>query len=166
LVAHTALYGGEHAMGGAYNELLLEVAAVGATGFVAFLAALAWMGTGTTADGSILAARLRTQLPGLAPLTVAAGLWFLLGERVEAPHFGAGIVFILASLLAASWLLLALTRSAVRLLAGAIVAIVRDAFAPRTPAWFRPARRPLLVRRRPLLRRRFARPPPIANARA
>jgi hypothetical protein len=166
LAAHTALYGGEHAMGGAYNELLLEVAMMGSAGFAAFLGALAWMGAQGAADGSILATRLRTHVPSFASVTGAAGLWFVLGERIEARHSSPGAWLTVAFLLSAVWLLLALTRWLVRLLAGTIVAIARASFAARTPEWVRPAKPLLFVRRRPLLRRRFARPPPIANARA
>jgi hypothetical protein len=164
LIAHTALYGGEHAMGGTYHELLLQVAAAGSVGFAALLGALAWTGSRGTSDGSILGARLASRLPGLGPLAAAAGAWFALGEHVEASHSGAGLLLTAAFLVAAAWSLLALARGAVRLLAGAVIAIFRSPFAARVPVRVRLTRPAPTARRRPLLRRRFARPPPIANA--
>ena len=166
LLAHTALYGGEHAMGGAYHELLVQIAAVGSLGFVTLLGALAWTGSRGTSDGSILAVRLAARLPRLAPVAAAAAFWFALGEHIEASHSGAVQVLTVIFLVAAAWLLRALGRGAVRLLAGAVIAISRSPFAGRTPVWVRHARQAPIACRSPQLRRRFARPPPIANARA
>lgn len=164
LLAHTALYGGEHAMGGAYHELLVEIAGAGSFGFVALLAALAWTGSRAASDGSILAARLNSRLPGLGPLAASAATWFALGEHVEPSHSGTGLLFVGVFLIAAAWLLRTLARGVVRLLAGAVIAISRSPFTARGPVWVRSARRAPIARRSPSLRRRFARPPPIANA--
>jgi hypothetical protein len=166
LVAHTALYGGDHLVGGAYHSLLLELATVGTGAFVALLAALAWTGSRLTAQGSILSARMGSRLPGLAPLVASAGLWFALIERAESDHWGAGIFLTAVCLVAAAWSLLTLARGAARLLAGAVIAIFRAPSAARTPVWVRPELPRPFARRSPPLRRRFARPPPIANVRA
>jgi hypothetical protein len=163
LLAHVGLYGGEHSMGGAYNELFVELAAAGCGAFAAFLGGLAWAGARRSADGSILAAHLRARLPHVAPLTASATLWFALGERIEPAHSGVGTFVTLACLFAASWLLLRVVRWAVALLADAIVAVVRSPFADRIPIRTRQFRPTPTVRRSPLLRRRFARPPPIVS---
>ncbi|MEO6836600.1 MAG: hypothetical protein ABI231_11950 [Candidatus Tumulicola sp.] len=164
LAAHTVLYGGEHAMGGAYHDLLLQVAAAGSVGFVALLGTFALTGSHGPADGSILGARLASRLPGLGSLAASAAMWFALGEHVEAAHSGTGLLLTVVVLVAAAWSFLTLAHRAVRLLANAIIAIARLPFAARTPLRVRPARRVPIARRSPLLRRRFARPPPIANA--
>lgn len=167
LVAHTALYGGGHAMGGAYHELLLEAAAAGSIGLLTLLGALAWLGARRASDGSILAARLGAHVPNLYAVAASAAGCFALAEWVEKPHAGGGVLPAAGCLLLAAWLVLTLARAAVRALAGAVVAIVAGAF-DRRPLPVRIARRDPAPRalRSPLLRRRFARPPPIANARA
>jgi hypothetical protein len=164
LVAHTALYGGDHAMGGAYHATLVQLASTGCGGLVVFLGALAWTGWRHVADGSVLAARLASRLPGIGSLAAAAGFWFLLGERVEPRHADAGFLLTVAVVIAAAWALLALARWGVRLLAGAVIAITRSPYAERAARWIRQLRPAPIARRSPLLRRRFARPPPIANA--
>ncbi len=166
LIAHTALYGGDHAMGGAYHTVLLELAATGCAGFAVALAALAWTGSGKAADGSVLAARLTSRLPGFASLAVSAGLWLAIGERVEASHADAGLFATVAALIIAAVALLTLTRWLVRRLAGAVIVIARSPFAERPLLWVRHLQPAPIARRSPVLRRRFARPPPIANARA
>ncbi|MGA8534841.1 MAG: hypothetical protein WB615_12105, partial [Candidatus Tumulicola sp.] len=72
----------------------------------------------------------------------------------------------LAVVAAAAWALLALARWSVRLLADAVIAISRQPFASRSPVWIRQLQPAPIARRSPLQRRRFARPPPTANARA
>ena len=166
LVAHTALYGGDHVVGGAYHSLLFELATAGAGAFVALLAALAWTGSRLAAQGSVLSARMGSRLPGLGPLIASTGLWFSLIERAESDHWAAGILVTVVCLVAAAWSLLMLARGAARLLAGAVIAIFRAPSAARTPAWLRAEPPRPLARRSPPLRRRFARPPPIANVRA
>ncbi|MGA8535756.1 MAG: hypothetical protein WB615_16740, partial [Candidatus Tumulicola sp.] len=92
LLAHAALYGGHHAMGGAYHDALSELAGAGGAGFAVLLAALAWTGSRVAADGSILAARLGSRLPAIGPVAAAAGLWFALAERIEPRHGDAGLL--------------------------------------------------------------------------
>jgi len=162
LIAHAALYGRDHAMGGAYHDILIQLASAGAGGFMALLGALIWTGWRRAADGSVLAARLTSRLPGLAPLAAGTGFWFAVGERIEPRHADAGFVLTVAVVVAAAWAVLALARRGVRLLAGAIIAILRSPFAQRAPGWIRRPRPAPIARRSPLLRRRFARPPPIA----
>jgi hypothetical protein len=166
LVAHTALYGGEHAMGGAYSELLLELALAGGLGLAGAAAALAWSAARRTADGSILAADLAARLPSALSTGLSAIGWFIAGEGAEAPHRGPGWLLVTLALAGAAWLVVRLAHALVRAIADAIVAVVRSSFAPRRPRR-RLARHPApVILASPLLRRRFARPPPIATARA
>lgn len=166
LIVHTLLFGNDHAMGGAFNALILELATAGCVGFAAFLGGLAWQGAGRAADGSILSARLADRLPSWPALCIAAVSWFAAGEAVEPHHGGAGVLATAVCLLATTWLLRVVARSLVRLVAHAVLAAARVPFAARIHVWHRPLVRVAIPRRFPLLRRRFARPPPIANARA
>ena len=140
LVAHTALYGSSHEMGGAFHRELVTVALAALGGLLVAFGALAWTGSRHAADGSVLAARLTGRLPGLAPRPRrhrpvlrrrrapgararsggSAGPW----SRRSSPRRP---------------LLLALARAAIKALAGAIVAIARPAYATRTPFWLRRA---------------------------
>lgn len=162
LVAHAGLYGGGHAMGGDYHALLTQLAIAGAASLLFFYVFLVWDGAGSAVNGSVLAARLTSRLPGFGLVLASATVWYAVAELVEARH-PAGIPWIAVpiGLAVAAWLFRAISRIALAVLAGAIVAVFRAGFAPRTPSWtrFTPYSRPL----RPVLwaRRRFARPPPI-----
>ncbi|MBV8345403.1 MAG: hypothetical protein JO190_10485 [Candidatus Eremiobacteraeota bacterium] len=163
LGAHAALYGGEHAMGGGYHSLLVQVAIAGALSLVVGLSALAWSAAGVTADGSVLATRLNDRLPGLAALAATAAIWFVMAEGIEPHHAGAPPFAILLALAAAAWIVRRIAIFAVALLARVVFAIARLMFSPRALLW---ARRPrTLAPRLPLFgeRRRFARPPPIVS---
>lgn len=162
LVAHGALYGGRHSMGGDYHSVLIQLALAGVVSLACFYGFLAWDGARAAVNGSVLAARLAARLPGFGPLFASAAIWYAAAELVEGHHH-AGMPWIAATLVlaAASWVLKRLSRFALVVLAGAIVAVFGSPFAPRTPAWsrFTLFTRPV----RPILwaRRRFARPPPI-----
>jgi hypothetical protein len=162
LVAHGGLYGGGHSMGGDYHALLIQLALAGGLSLAGFYGLLAWDGARAAVNGSVLAVRLAARLPGLGPLLASATVWYAAAELVEGHH--AGISWIAAAVvLAASWLIQRLSRFALTVLAGAIVAVFGSRFAPRTPSW---ARFTLFARPvRPILwaRRRFARPPPIGD---
>ncbi|MBV8117066.1 MAG: hypothetical protein JOY69_01060 [Candidatus Eremiobacteraeota bacterium] len=166
LIAHAALYGGGHTMGGAYHELLVQLAAAGCLGFGVAFGALAWNGGRHRVDGSVLAARLRARMPGLGQLSLAAALWFTLGERIEPQHADAGLALTAASVIAASIALLALVRWGVRLLAAAIVEMMDEAYAARELGWVRYFEPALRVHSHARVGRQFTRPPPNANARA
>lgn len=166
LLAHTALYGGQHAMGGAYSDVLLDLALAGGVGLAGLAAALAWAAFQRAADGSILAAHLSMRLPGAGAVFAAAVAWFAVGESAEAAHAGPSGIVVALALAGATWLVMQLGKAVVRAIAGAIVAITRLGFVTRRP-WRRPSRRLApVIPASPLLRRRFARPPPIAIARA
>ncbi|MFY9719634.1 MAG: hypothetical protein WAK16_08305 [Candidatus Cybelea sp.] len=161
LMAHGGLYGGEHSVGGSYHGLLLQAAFWGAVGLFGFFAWLGLHGARTAVTGSILAARLSERLPGYGLLLVAATTWYAAAECLE-PHHAAASWFAVPLLLAAaSWLVALVTRGALAVLAGAILAVFRTAFAANKPFWFARALRRRPARRVLWTRRRYARPPPI-----
>lgn len=163
LGVHMALYGGDHAIGGGYHALLVQVALGSLLSLLVGLAALAWNASRLTGDGTILATRLTERLPGVAALAAAATFWFGVAEAIEPHHAGAPPLAILLALAAVAWIVRQLAVFAVALLARVVFAIVRLAFSPRAPAWAPRQKRP--APRRPLFgtRRRFARPPPILS---
>ncbi len=163
LIAHAALFQGEHAMGGAYGGALIETAAAGCAGLVAFFASLAWAGARNAADGSILTSRLRGSLPSLPCLALTTALWFAAGERLEPAHGAALPVLTVLALLVAAWLVHHVAGGLVALLAESVFFVDRSPFAGRTPQWCRAVAPAPIARRSPSRRRRFARPPPIAS---
>ncbi len=164
LAAHAAIFGGEHAMGGTYNGLLVQLALLGSLGMGVAFAAVAWGGAGRLVDGSVLAARIGERLPALPNLFAATCFWFELGERIEPEHAAASLLITLLCLVVSAVLLGVAARLTLRLLVGATFAVSRQPFLGRIPAWVRRTRQRPITLRSPLLRRRFARPPPIANA--
>jgi hypothetical protein len=161
ILAHGGLYGGEHAMGGSYQAMLLQTAVAGGIGLLVFFGLLAASGANATVNGSVLAARISERLPGFGSLCLSAGAWYVVAECLEPHHAAASLLAVPFSLAAASWLIALLSRGIVAVLAGAVIAAWRTSFAPRTPAWFRRLQSPRPTRRIFWTRRRFARPPPI-----
>jgi hypothetical protein len=149
-------------MGGEYHTLLVQAALAGALSLLAFFGALAWGGSKHAADGSIIGARLRARLPGAGALFASALLWYAAAEAIEPHHSPASPLAAGFALVLAAWVLARLARACVHLIAGAVIAVRRAHFSPRTFSWQRRVARQPLVRRAPLTRRRFARPPPIA----
>lgn len=162
LAAHAALYGRGHAMGGEYHTLLLEAALAGALSLLAFFGALAWGGSKHAADGSIVGTRLQARLPSAVALFSSALLWYAAAEAIEPHHSPARPLAAALALALAAWVLARLARAFVQVVAGAVIAVRRAHFSPRTFSWRRRSAQPPLIRRAPLARRRFARPPPIA----
>jgi hypothetical protein len=163
LAAHTALFGHEHEMGGAYHAQIVTVALAALGGLLVAFCALAWTGARHAADGSVLASRLTRRLPGFAPVLVATAMCFALGERLEPDHAGAALLPTLTVLIAGAALILALARGAIKTLAGAVVAVAGAAYAARSPLWLHPTAPVFVAVAAPSLRRRYARPPPVAN---
>jgi hypothetical protein len=161
LTAHAALYGNGHAMGGLYHALILQAALVGALGLLLFFGALA-LSASRTAQGSVLAARLRERLPSFIGVLLGATAWYVAAEAIEPHHVDSSPIAAIAALALAAWLVRLVARGIAAALAHAVIAVFRASFSPRTPAWERRSR-PRPIRRRPIwTRRRFARPPPIA----
>jgi len=164
LAAHAAIFGGEHSVGGAYHALLVQAAFAGSVGLLVALASLAWAGARYVSDGSILAARLASRLPGFGWIAASGALWLGLAEGIEPHHAGALPLAVPVVLAAAAWAMGRLCRLALALISTVVVVVSKTAFAPRTPPWIRHAFARPLPRRRIFARRRFARPPPIATA--
>ena len=162
LAAHAGLYGGQHAMGGTYHELVIQLAFAGCVSLVVFFVAVAWGEAGGLAQGSVLAARLRERLPGLGAVAAAATLCYACAEALETQHASAPPIAALFALVAAAWIVLRLASAVAGVLAGAVIAIGSSSFAARAPYRKRQIRRSVARRRIPLARRHFARPPPIA----
>ena len=163
LAAHASLYGGEHAMGGAYHALVLQAALAGALSLVLFFGALAWTESDRAALGSVLAVRLRERLPTLTGILPATAVWYGAAEAVEPHHAGALPIAVLLALTVATWVVLRVAQALIAALASAVIAILRTSFSPRTPLWNRRPRSRPLLRRTHRVRRLFARPPPIAT---
>ena len=161
LAAHALLYRGAHAMGAEFQALLLQVAALSLVALIAAFGSAAWRGAKAIADGSVLAARLGGYLPSPLAVFGAAAAWFVLAEAAEPRHAGTALLLTAAALALAAWLMVAVGRGMLSVLARAAIAIVRCAFAPRT----QPLRRVVFRVARPktpqCARRLFARPPPV-----
>jgi hypothetical protein len=160
LVAHAAAFGDGHAVGGAFHDPLVAAALAAAVGLFAGFAAMAWIGAGRHADGSVLASRLEARLPRPVGLAAASAVWLATAEMLEGAHLGAPPLTLALSLAAAAALVYACAAGIVRLLAGIAVAVRRTTFAPRAPRRLRRAY--AVVHATPAGRtgRRFARPPP------
>jgi hypothetical protein len=164
LAAHAALFGDDHAMGGTFHALLVQAALAGAVSFAVFFGALASSESSAAADGSIVAARLRDRLPNIGMVIAFAVLWYGFAERVEPHHAGCSPLFAAVVLAAAAWLVLRLAGFLAGVVSAAVLALQRDAFAPRAPSWPRRSQPRPFARRTRFAYRRFARPPPIIAA--
>ena len=162
LTAHVALYGGQHAVGGAYHALLMQISSAAVLTFIAMLGALAWSQSRHLADGRALAASLRERLPGLGTVVTSAAAWYAGVEAIEPHHAGAAGFALVAALCAASYAVLRLARAMTETFAYAAITISRTSFSPRVPAWRRRPRERVAARHSFQARRRFARPPPNA----
>jgi len=161
LVAHAAIYGNEHLVGGSAHALLTEGALVLAA--LAGIAALAacLLSSRSAQSGSVLAARFAAYLPDWLPLVLCALGWFLGIERCESASFG----FDPSTLV---WLAIFafLGARGARAAARAVAALAVTWFAPARSARdgigsVRLAYAAPLVASRGHARRRFARPPPF-----
>lgn len=169
LVAHAALFGGEHTWAGAYHSAFLQFTLAATAGLVAAAGALLWSGAQYTADGTVLAARLRPMLPGWGATAACAAGWYVLGERLETAHAAVPLVAIVGILLLAAWAALHFASAALRLLAGIVFAITTAlqcrARLPFDFARFdRYARNDEACDDNAAWSRRFSRPPPVRLA--
>ena len=147
-------------MGGSYHALLLQAALGGSVALLVLFGSLASAGAAHVTEGSVLATRVACRLPSLTSLLAATSFWYLLAERIEPHHAGTPLGAAILALTAAAWIVLRLAKAIVRAMAGAVFAALRSPWAARTPCWLRRAPSLPIARRSPLLRRRFARPPP------
>ena len=161
LLAHTASYGSDHLAGGSHHVALDLLALGGAGGFVVLLAALAWLGAGRQADGSILAAALRPLVPGFGSLLVSASCWFAMIERIEPEHaMRAPIALIALCLVVAAAIIALVAAWFVRAVAAIAIAFAHLTFARRPVTYRRRFEHVSSARRTAFVYRRFARPPP------
>jgi hypothetical protein len=162
LLAHTAAYGGSHAMGGVYHGALLGLSEIAVVFSTVAALAMAWSGARRVANGSVLAARLRDFLPGWTPIAASALGWFVLAEHLE-PHHAEAPLLVLGALLAfASWLVLAVARGLLAVLARAAVTARRCHAVQLAHLWVRRVSESPLPHIILRSKYRYARPPPIA----
>jgi hypothetical protein len=161
LFTHAVLFGNGHSVGGTLHEVLLQGVAATAVALVVAWVALAWSGR-HAADGSVLGARLSARLPAWPWVAACAAAWYLIIEHAEAPHAGPGLALALAVLTAVAAIVCSFARALVRSIALVVVAISASQFRPRIVTVRRPYRR-VIRPSAPALRRRYARPPPIAS---
>jgi hypothetical protein len=163
LIAHGALFGGQHAVGGAYHGVLVQATSTVALAFVALLWTCAWALSRNFSDGRVLAGRLRERLPSVGSVVASAAVWYLGIEALEPHHLSAPALAVFLGLAIASCFVLGLARAMADAFAHLAVTLARGSFSPRVPAWRRIPREPAVARRAHLARRRYARPPPIAS---
>jgi hypothetical protein len=167
LLGHAALFHGEHAVGGAYHAVLVQIAIAAGLGLLGALAALLWSGARCAADGSVLAARIATGLPGLPLLGASTAFWFSLAERLEPHHAATPIALTALALACAAAIISGAARALVRWIAQIAVAFVRRATHPDLAAGRLCRDAVPQYTGNDATGRRFARAPPIvANARA
>ncbi len=116
LVAHALVFGGEHAVGGALQSAAL------AAGALVLLLALA-LHSRDAVQGSVLASRLRSQMPSLIALLLCAGAWFAALELCESPH-AIPLLAVAGAVAAACILLRAGITLFSRVIANAAIAII------------------------------------------
>jgi hypothetical protein len=163
LLAHAALYGREHAAGGNYHGLVLELAAAGLVILISAGLLLGWSGARTALNGSVLAARLAARLPGFIPLLTSTALCYAGIESLETRHADASLLGAGICLTAAAWLVATLCRWFCSIIAATMLLVAGAAFCARTFTWF-VARTTTPNRRRIVYtHRRFARPPPTGS---
>ena len=95
-------------------------------------------------------------------MLVAASAWFALVEGCEGAHAGASLAFVVAALLAASWLVHLFARALLRFVGAIAVVIARFRFVPRLLTWLPRVHDIVRAISEPERLRRFARPPPGA----
>jgi hypothetical protein len=162
LLAHTASYGNDHAIGGSHHAALELLALAGVGGFVVVCAAVAWLGAGRQTDGSVLAATLRPLVPSFGSLLAAGTLWFATIEGLEPEHLTqAPLLLIGLCLIAAAAVISLATSWFVRAIAAIAIAIVSATFARRLVTYSRRTEQRSSARCSNFVYRRFARPPPM-----
>jgi hypothetical protein len=159
LLAHAAVYGGGHAMGGRYGTLVAGSAALGLTAALVAALVLAWSHAGQTVNGSVLAARLSRRLPSWPTLAIASSLWFAAAECAEPHHAIWSPAVLGVTLAAAAFIVRAWARASLRFIATIVFAMrrrgARIVAGPIRRAYAAPIRRgsePVYAQ--------YARPPP------
>lgn len=159
LIAHTAGFGSSHTEAGAYHELLSTLAFAGAGGLLVAAICAAFGHCGRCVQGSILASRLCSWIPGTGAVALAGGIWFSFIESLERGHGPASFISIALAMLVAALALRFIAVLTARALATCAIVIVRVAIAPRTVFSPRRYETPAIVTPH-LARRVVTRPPP------
>ncbi len=160
VLGHSAAYGNGHTMGGPYHSLLIALVDAGVGAFVLAAIALAWSCAGRCLDGSVLAARLATCLPGIPLLGLATTGWYCLFESIEGAHADDPLLLIALALGLAVVVVHAAATAAIAAVAKLVLAIFRNAFVQRTRVWLSCFELPVFVSRIATSRKLFVRPPP------
>lgn len=160
VLGHAAGYGNGHAMGGAYHETFLTLAYAGVGIFVLAALAVALAFAGAAAEGTIVASRLRSWIPGIGLLAVATSGWFAVAEAIEGSHATGTSLTIVVALLIAIFAVRAFALAVIAIISSIAIAIDAAAFAPRSYQRYLSLDRPLAVPSIAHTRRLFARPPP------
>lgn len=164
VLGHAAAYGNAHAMGGPYHGLLITLADAGVGAFVLAAVALAWACAGRCLEGSVLAARLASYLPGVPLLGVATAAWYFFFESIEGSHADDPLLLVALALGLAVVVVHSAARAAIAAVAKFVLAVFTSAFAPRLRVWIARFERPAAVSRLASSRKLFVRPPPRVTA--
>ena len=161
VLGHSAAFGSQHEMGGAYHETLVALltSSLGVAALAVIFLAVA--GAKTVQEGSVLAARLCVFVPGIPLLTATSCAWYQFFESVEGAHRQAPFLVVAAMLVAAVLAVHGIVRWFIAFVAALVFCIVSNAFDSRGRCWTRQIDHPLPVQFDVALRRRFARPPPV-----
>ena len=157
LLAHALVFGGEHAAGGALSTAALAAAALG----LLFVVALH---SRSLVQGSILAARLRNQLPSFATLAASGSLSFAGLEMCERAHT-APILAIIVALIAACYLVRAAVAAVAKSIAHVAIVLAAGLHVPALSEAHARVQTyaPHFARSFAHTRRLFSRPPPVLS---
>jgi hypothetical protein len=139
LIAHAVAFSDGHAQGGAYHNALTALAAFGGVGFLLVAGYAAVATAGPYAQGSVIAARLSSLLPGNAAIGLSALGWFAATESLESAHTVAPLLLVAVLLALTTFAMGILAHVALRAIAALAIAIRDEAFAARRPVFARRA---------------------------
>ena len=139
LAAHAAGYSDGHAQAGAYHDALFALAAVGGVGLLLVAGVAAFATAGACAQGSVIASRISSLVPGYGAIGLSALAWFAAAESLETSHVAAPIAIIAVLLALATLAIHMLANAAIRMVAELAIAIARFEFAARRPIFARRA---------------------------
>uniref|UniRef100_E6Q5N1 Uncharacterized protein n=1 Tax=mine drainage metagenome TaxID=410659 RepID=E6Q5N1_9ZZZZ len=160
--AHALVFGHGHQLGGSLHGQLIDLLFAAAAFAALVVVAKALCGDRHCADGSAIAASLRSVLPSIPATVLTAGAWFGVIESCERTH-AMPILTILGAIVAVCAVLIGGARLAVRALRAARLFFLGILSTHASPTQ-RPRRRaPQRLRARSVALRRhlFSRPPPV-----
>jgi hypothetical protein len=160
-LAHIAVYGGSHAMGGTYAETLRLLAITTTLAAGTAWLATGWAGHGRLCNGTVIVARMARLLPSTPSVAIAAVGWFSLAESIEGSHGDASIIVLAGALLFASLVVGKVAKIGLRVVAEIVFGMRWRSFIPRLPSWTPIDLCPAFVQQDAIKRHYFARPPPI-----